>query len=504
MPPMMPWLKAIQTIHFPFPCDQPSLISKQHPAFKRLIIDELFAHVYSLEKFRQTIKANAAPELIVEEDLLQRFLLSLPFTLTHAQTNAWQQIREDLNKKSPMLRLVQGDVGCGKTIVAALATLVAVSSKSQVAIMAPTEILAEQLFNQFTTWFSVLDLQAGYRCELLTSKLTAKQKRSVLENITLGLANIVVGTHALFQEAVKFHNLGLLVIDEQHRFGVHQRLALQNKGSHPHQLIMTATPIPRTLLMSHYAHVDVSVINMLPPGRQQIKTLVLSQQRRVEIIERISAICNQDQQVYWVCTLISESDTLTCQAAQTSYETLQTLLPNFRVGLVHGKMDHQAKENMMQEFYKGDIQILVATTVIEVGVNVPNATLMVIENPERLGLAQLHQLRGRVGRGSAPSFCILLYQGPLSETAQARLRILRETSDGFEIAKADLELRGPGEILGVKQTGLKAFKVADLKRDEALLELLVSEKNEQAEKIPSQVLQNISLRWKVSGEYGQV
>jgi ATP-dependent DNA helicase RecG len=401
-----------------------------------------------------------------------------------------------------MLRLVQGDVGSGKTIVAALAALTAIRNKKQVAIMAPTEILAEQHLQQFNAWFAPL----GYRCELLSSKLKAKPKRSIMENITLGLTQIVIGTHALFQDDVEFQELGLVVIDEQHRFGVHQRLSLHAKGntartpSVAHQLIMTATPIPRTLAMSHYSHLDISIIDSLPPGRQGITTLTVPQKRQAEIVERMKVVCASGQQAYWVCTLIEESEVLECQAAQTRCDELQAALP-CSVGLVHGQMDKDQKESVMRDFYQGKISVLVATTVIEVGVNVPNATLMVIENPERLGLAQLHQLRGRVGRGSQASFCVLLYQN-LSETAQARLKIMRETCDGFIIAEADLEIRGPGEVLGVKQTGDISFKVADLIRDKALLESLPVW-SQMLNALPSSHIERMIQRWGVGSHFAQ-
>ncbi len=492
--PLLNWHKALQTIHGPFPDDNiEALVARQHPAFKRLIAEELFAHHLGLKQIKQQVETQQASVLSLSEEILHTFLARLSFNLTPAQQKVWEQIRADIESYKPMLRLVQGDVGCGKTVVAALGAFAAVVSGKQVAVMVPTEILAGQHAAQFNEWFNAL----GYRCEILSGKLKAKARRSVQENITLGLTHIVIGTHALFQEEIQFKSLGLVIIDEQHRFGVHQRLALQIKGSdaleptYPHQLIMTATPIPRTLVMSHYAHLDVSIIDSLPPGRQPITTLAISQSRREEIIERVKNVCAQKQQVYWVCTLIQESEILDCQAAEATTQILQSMLPQYRVGLVHGKMDALTKESVMHDFHQGHIHILVATTVIEVGVNVPNASLMVIENPERLGLAQLHQLRGRVGRGTQASFCVLLYQTPLSAMARARLKIMRETQDGFVIAQADLELRGPGEILGTRQTGAIQFKVADLQRDKALIHALP----EWELQLPQDAREAILARW---------
>ncbi|MGE3320116.1 MAG: ATP-dependent DNA helicase RecG, partial [Candidatus Berkiella sp.] len=489
------WVDALTTVHQPSnDNDIEALTSKKHPAFTRLIMEELFAHHASLLRLKQQTKAQLACALPHNESIHRSFVEKLPFKLTCAQLKAWHEIANDLAKETPMMRLVQGDVGCGKTIVAALSALQAITSGAQVAIMAPTEILAEQHLAHFTEWFSAL----GYRCELLVSKLKAKEKRSIKENITLGLTHVIIGTHALFQEDIQFNRVGLVIIDEQHRFGVHQRLALQTKGlsakysSHPHQLIMTATPIPRTLAMSQYSHLDISVIDSLPPGRQAITTLTIPQTRRDEMIERMRSVCQKGQQIYWVCALIEESEILTCQAAEDAAMLLQSALPEFRVGLVHGRMESDEKEAVMQAFYRNDIAILVATTVIEVGVNVPNATLMVIENPERFGLAQLHQLRGRVGRGLDASYCILLY-GNLSKMAQERLRILRETTDGFVIAEADLALRGPGEILGTRQTGAVSFKVADLQRDEELLEKIAE--HAPTLPIPSHHVERLIAKW---------
>jgi len=494
--------EALLLIHQPAPDeDQHLLTQRTHRAYRRLIAEELLTHYISMQKIKEKTLAKSAPALPLDEKALQDFLKRLPFELTTAQQSAWQAIREDLAKGKPMLRLVQGDVGCGKTVVAALAALTAVTQGRQVAVMVPTEILAEQHFVQFQAWFAPLNVQ----CALLTGKLKAKERRSIEENIALGLSQIVIGTHALFQERVNYASLGLIIIDEQHRFGVHQRLALREKGnveetSGVHQLIMTATPIPRTLAMSQYAHLDISTISSLPPGRQPIKTIAISQSRRDEVIERIKSVCAKGQQVYWVCTLIAESEHLQCQTAENTYELLSEQLSDFQVGLVHGRLSAEEKDQIMQAFYRAEIQILVATTVIEVGVNVPNATLMIIENPERLGLAQLHQLRGRVGRGQEMSFCVLLYQPPLSEMAQSRLGILRESQDGFVIAEADLELRGPGEILGTKQTGEIGFRVADLNRDQDLIHK-ISEWENTFSDLPEYFIDELIKRWLTSREY---
>lgn len=443
----------------------------EHPYQQRLAFEELLAHQLSLLQLRNERNALRAPSFPLQSALAQQLVAALPFQLTNAQQQALVDIQQDCSQSLPMQRLVQGDVGSGKTIVAAVAAAQAVDAGFQVAIMAPTEILAEQHRLSFEQWFAPLNIQV----EWLVGKQTAKQKQAIIERLQRGEIDIVLGTHAIFQDSVQFHNLGLVIIDEQHRFGVHQRLALRDKGagenSAPHQLIMTATPIPRTLAMTAYADLDLSVINELPPGRTPISTVVIEQSRREQVIERIQAICQQGQQAYWVCTLIEESEVLNCQAAEKTAETLQQLMPNLRIGLVHGRLKAAEKAEVMQGFSQGEIDVLVATTVIEVGVNVPNASIMVIENPERLGLAQLHQLRGRVGRGSIASYCVLLYQAPLSQRAKARLRILRETNDGFKIAETDLELRGPGEVLGSRQTGVLQFRIADLERDKALIPL---------------------------------
>ncbi len=502
---MLSWHCALKSIHQPTPeCDANALNERAHPAFKRLILEELFAHHLSLKKLKARNQAQKANNLVLSETHYNQFISNLAFTLTSAQQKVWQEIHHDLTQATPMLRLVQGDVGCGKTVIAALAMLTAVTNNMQVAMMVPTEILAAQHYQALCHWFEPL----GIRCDLMTGKLKAKAKRLLNENCQLGLSHIVVGTHALFQESIKFNQLGLVIIDEQHRFGVHQRFALQEKGlsslhpTYPHQLIMTATPIPRTLAISHYAHLDISTIDSLPAGRKPIQTLTIPQSRRLEIIARMAKVCENKQQVYWVCTLINESETLDCQAAEEVAKEIKAHLPQVGVGLVHGRLSSDEKEQIMHAFYQGEIQILVATTVIEVGVNVPDATLIVIENPERLGLAQLHQLRGRVGRGDKQSYCVLLYQAPCSEVAAARLRIMRESQDGFYIAQADLDLRGPGEILGTRQTGAVQFKVADLKRDENYLKAM-PKMAKQLSALSNTQLEDIIQRWCPTNHYSQ-
>ena len=402
--------------------------------------------------------------------LLATLRQSLDFQLTAAQDRVLAEVLDDMGCSTPMLRLVQGDVGSGKTVVAALAAAQAVESGYQVAMMAPTEILAEQHLLNFSAWFVTLGVGVGW----LSGKLRATQRRSAIESIAMGQQQVIVGTHALFQKDVEFANLGLAIIDEQHRFGVHQRMALRNKGErnniHPHQLIMTATPIPRTLAMTAYADLDVSVIDELPPGRKPVTTVAVDNNRRDEVVQRVSAAIQEGRQVYWVCTLIEESESLQAEAAEDALQTLTQMLPQHKTGLVHGRLKARDKESIMPAFKQRDIDLLIATTVIEVGVDVPNASLMIIENAERLGLSQLHQLRGRVGRGSAQSSCILLYQAPLSNNARERLGIMRETNDGFAIAQKDLQLRGAGEVLGTKQTGLTEFRIASLGRDDDLLD----------------------------------
>jgi len=461
---------AIHFLHHPTRgTDLEQLKRGAHPAQYRLSFEELMAHQLSLIGKRQMAKHDRAIVVPEPGQLVDRLLAELPFSPTGAQQRVSQEILQDLGTGHPMLRLVQGDVGSGKTLVAAMAAAAVVQQGYQVAVMAPTEILAEQHYLNFKQWFEPLGIEVAW----MIGKLKGKQREAELERIASGSAGIVVGTHALFQETVSFKGLALAIIDEQHRFGVHQRMALREKGLQagfqPHQLIMTATPIPRTLAMSAYADLDCSIIDELPPGRTPVNTIVVSDQRREEVIQRVRHACEEGKQAYWVCTLIEESEALQCQAAEDTAILLQEHLAGLSIGLVHGRLKAQEKADIMARFKAGEIQLLVATTVIEVGVDVPNASLMVIENPERLGLAQLHQLRGRVGRGQAASHCVLLYHAPLGQQGKARLSTMRETTDGFKIAEKDLELRGPGELLGARQTGLLEFKVADLQRDKALL-----------------------------------
>ncbi len=470
-----PLIDSIRYLHQPpTEADTALLASGKHPAQFRLSFEELLAHQLSLVNKKQLAKLDRSPVIEDNGDLFHQLLAGLPFEPTKAQQRVFKEIMHDLGSGHPMLRLVQGDVGSGKTLVAAMAASTFIQKGLQVAIMAPTEILAEQHFINFKQWFEPLGISVAW----LVGKLKGKARSAQLENIANGSALVVVGTHALFQNSVQFHNLSLAIIDEQHRFGVHQRMALREKGVdgllQPHQLIMTATPIPRTLAMSAYADLDCSVIDELPPGRTPVTTVVVSDQRRLEVIDRVKAACEDGKQAYWVCTLVEESEALQCQAAEDTASMLSEQLSELSIGLVHGRLKPQEKADIMASFKQGDIQLLVATTVIEVGVDVPNASLMVIENPERLGLAQLHQLRGRVGRGKAASHCVLLYKTPLSQHGKERLSIMRETSDGFKIAEKDLEIRGPGELLGSRQTGLMEFKVADLQRDKAMLEQVQS------------------------------
>ncbi|POV92659.1 ATP-dependent DNA helicase RecG [Aeromonas sp. ASNIH8] len=461
---------ALKLLHRPPPSVALALLeSGQHPAQQRLVLEELLAHNLSVLKVRAQAQTQLARALKPAPELVQQLLGALPFTPTGAQSRVVAEIARDLQQSHPMMRLVQGDVGSGKTLVAALAALQAIGNGCQVGLMAPTELLAEQHAINFARWLEPLGIKVGW----LAGKQKGKAREEALAAIADGSVKMVVGTHAIFQEQVVFQRLALVIIDEQHRFGVHQRLALREKGEregvHPHQLIMTATPIPRTLAMTAYADLDTSIIDELPPGRTPITTVALPDSRRQDVIERVRLACEEGKQAYWVCTLIEESEVLECQAAEDTAAELQTLLPGLHIGLVHGRMRPVEKQRVMEEFKAGILQLLVATTVIEVGVDVPNASLMIIENPERLGLAQLHQLRGRVGRGSVASHCVLLYHAPLSKTAQSRLGVLRETNDGFLIAQRDLELRGPGELLGTRQTGLADLKIADLVRDQPLI-----------------------------------
>ncbi|MFM5337839.1 ATP-dependent DNA helicase RecG [Aeromonas enteropelogenes] len=461
---------ALRLLHRPPPSVAlPLLENGQHPAQQRLVLEELLAHNLSVLKVRAQSQTQLARALKPAPKLVEQLLGALPFKPTGAQSRVVAEIGKDLQQSHPMMRLVQGDVGSGKTLVAALAALQAIGNGCQVGLMAPTELLAEQHAINFAKWLEPLGIQVGW----LAGKQKGKAREEALAAIADGSVKMVVGTHAIFQEQVVFQRLALVIIDEQHRFGVHQRLALREKGEregvHPHQLIMTATPIPRTLAMTAYADLDTSVIDELPPGRTPITTVALPDSRRQDVIERVRLACTEGKQAYWVCTLIEESEVLECQAAEDTAAELQNLLPGLHIGLVHGRMRPVEKQRVMEEFKAGILQLLVATTVIEVGVDVPNASLMIIENPERLGLAQLHQLRGRVGRGAVASHCVLLYHAPLSKTAQSRLGVLRETNDGFQIAQRDLELRGPGELLGTRQTGLADLKIADLVRDQPLI-----------------------------------
>ncbi|MGU5847698.1 ATP-dependent DNA helicase RecG [Aeromonas hydrophila] len=461
---------ALKLLHRPPPSVALALLeSGQHPAQQRLVLEELLAHNLSVLKVRAQAQTQLSRALKPAPALVEQLLSALPFTPTGAQNRVVAEIGRDLQQSHPMMRLVQGDVGSGKTLVAALAALQAIGNGCQVGLMAPTELLAEQHAINFAKWLEPLGIGVGW----LAGKQKGKAREEALAAIADGSVKMVVGTHAIFQEQVVFQRLALVIIDEQHRFGVHQRLALREKGEregvHPHQLIMTATPIPRTLAMTAYADLDTSIIDELPPGRTPITTVALPDSRRQDVIERVRLACEEGKQAYWVCTLIEESEVLECQAAEDTAAELQNLLPGLHIGLVHGRMRPVEKQRVMEEFKAGILQLLVATTVIEVGVDVPNASLMIIENPERLGLAQLHQLRGRVGRGSVASHCVLLYHAPLSKTAQSRLGVLRETNDGFLIAQRDLELRGPGELLGTRQTGLADLKIADLVRDQPLI-----------------------------------
>lgn len=463
--------QALMYLHRP-PADASLqwLESGQHPAQQRLIFEELVAQQLSMLQLRSQSQAQQARSYQRDQQFTPQLLALLPFKPTGAQQRVLAEIDTDLAKTEPMLRLVQGDVGSGKTLVAVLSALPVIAAGDQVALMAPTELLAEQHAATFRRWLEPLGIQIAW----LGGKTKGKSRDTQLQSISDGSAQMVIGTHALFQQQVQFAKLALVIIDEQHRFGVHQRLELREKGKnqgfYPHQLVMTATPIPRTLAMSAYADLDTSTIDELPPGRTPITTVVLPDSRRADVVERVrQVVMSEQRQAYWVCTLIDESEVLQCQAAEITAAELAAALPELKIGLVHGRLKSSEKQSIMQQFSQGDLNVLVATTVIEVGVDVPNASLMIIENPERLGLAQLHQLRGRVGRGSTASHCVLMYHAPLSPTAQARLSVLRESNDGFVIAQRDLEIRGPGELLGTKQTGLANFRIADLTRDAGLL-----------------------------------
>ena len=461
--------QALDYIHHPpVNANMLQLAQGSHPAQQRLIFEELVAHQISLLTRRAYIQQIEAPSFHPSQTFAKVLLASLPFEMTGAQKRVSKEIIADLKQNKPMLRLVQGDVGAGKTLVAGVAACHALEEGWQVALMAPTEILAEQHYLNFKKWFEPMGLTVSW----LSGKQKGKAREASEQSIQQGSANLVIGTHALFQDNVKFAKLGLVIIDEQHRFGVDQRLALRNKGlagMTPHQLVMTATPIPRTLAMSAYGDLDTSIIDELPPGRTPIQTVTIPLDRREQVLQRIATNCAEGKQAYWVCTLVEQSETLDAQAAEATFAEMKLRFPEVNIGLVHGKMKADEKQKVMQQFKNNELQLLIATTVIEVGVDVPNASIMVIENAERLGLSQLHQLRGRVGRGAKASFCALLYKNPLSQNGQERLRIMRETNDGFLIAEKDLELRGPGELLGTKQTGDMGFRVAKLERDDHLL-----------------------------------
>ena len=499
-------ITALKTVHRPPPrANVQALMDGLHPAHRRLALEELVAHRMALRQLRDQHQVNNAPVIPVQSGLADQLRASLTVALTKAQARVLDEILLDTSKAEPMLRLVQGDVGAGKTVVAAIAAAHAVQAGCQVALMAPTEILAEQHLLNFCDWFEPLGISVGW----LSGKLKASDRRSMIEAIAMGQVRIVVGTHALFQADVEFENLGLAIVDEQHRFGVHQRLALRNKGAKndllPHQLIMTATPIPRTLAMTAYADLDVSVIDELPPGRKPVTTVALESSRRADVVQRVNAAIDEGRQVYWVCTLIEESESLQAEAAEDTAHVLIDALPKHRVGLVHGRLKPKEKDAIMSDFKAANIDVLVATTVIEVGVDVPNASLMIIENAERLGLSQLHQLRGRVGRGSEQSSCILLYHGPLSKTARERIGIMRDTNDGFVIAERDLEIRGAGEVLGTRQTGMAEFKIAELGRDDDLLDVVSEVADQLMESSPGAVL-GLIRRWIGDGkqDYGGV
>ncbi|MEH6515571.1 MAG: ATP-dependent DNA helicase RecG [Halioglobus sp.] len=492
--PTLDLVSALEYLHRP-PPDAPiaQMRDGEHPAQLRLALEELVAHNLSLQQLRESQQRTPAPALPINAQQQAQFLTDLPFQPTGAQQRVIEEIAVDLAKNKPMLRLLQGDVGSGKTLVAAAAALQAIGNGYQVAIMAPTEILAEQHRRNFAEWFTPYAIEQ----EWLSGRVKGKKRELALDRISQGQAQLVIGTHALFQDDVRFAKLALIIVDEQHRFGVHQRLSLTEKagkGRRPHQLIMTATPIPRTLSMVAYADLDCSIIDELPPGRKPVETVLIDNNRRQQVVERVAHACNNARQAYWVCTLIEESDALQAQAAEVTATELQEALPELTIGLIHGRLKPAEKDTVMADFKAGKIALLVATTVIEVGVDVPNASLMIIENPERLGLAQLHQLRGRVGRGDVASHCLLLYQTPLSNNGKQRLQALRESSDGFYIAERDLELRGPGEVLGTRQTGIMEFRVARLPEHNMLLPLVQSMAAELLSRFPAQVEPLIN-RW---------
>ena len=488
--------EALNALHRPAQgVELEAMLETDSPPFQRLIFEELLSFHLGMQRVRAERQNERSISLnqVNSAKLQKQFLESLSFKLTNAQHQVAEEIIADLNKIQPMMRLVQGDVGSGKTVVAALAVIHAVGARQQVAVMAPTELLAEQLFRHLSIWLEALGIKVGW----LAGKVTTAQRRPILADLSTGEIQVLVGTHALFQKGVEFNSLGLIVIDEQHRFGVGQRLALREKANNivPHQLIMSATPIPRTLVMSFYADIDVSTIDELPPGRIPIETVVINaDMKRDQVIERVHHACLQKTQVYWVCSLIDESEHLNAEAVVEVEQELKLRLSDIRIGVIHGRLKPTEKEEMMRQFRDHEIDLLLATTVIEVGVDVPNASLMIIENAERMGLSQLHQLRGRVGRGSQRSVCVLMYRAPLSTNAKVRLQTLRESSDGFAIARKDLELRGPGELLGIKQTGAVNMRIANLVRDQYWLVKVDEEARKFSQQYPD-LVENLLNRW---------
>ena len=482
---------SVKLLHQPPPnIDEDALLARAHPAWMRIKFDELLAQQLSMRVHYRERSRRIAPKLAAHNKLTDALLKDLPFALTGAQRKVWHEISHDLAHPHPMQRLLQGDVGSGKTIVATLAALQAIENGYQVAFMAPTEILAEQHYLKLRDWLLPLGIDPVW----LSGSLKKKDKTTAAERIAQGDTQLAIGTHALFQTSVEFNKLGLVIVDEQHKFGVQQRLALRGKGSEPHQLMMSATPIPRTLAMSYYADLDVSVIDELPPGRTPIVTKLVNDARREEVFERVRVACLEGRQAYWVCPLIDESEALQLQTALETFATLTQIFPELRIGLAHGKLSSTEKAQTMAAFKAGELQLLVATTVIEVGVDVPNASLMVIDHAERMGLAQLHQLRGRVGRGAAESMCVLLFQQPLSELARARLKIIFENTDGFEIAQQDLRLRGPGELLGARQSGVPMLRFADLAEDDKLLDKARDIADEMLRDFPAEAQAHLQ-RW---------
>jgi ATP-dependent DNA helicase RecG len=491
-----PFADSVQLLHNPPPgIDEGALAERAHPAWLRIKFDELLAQQLSMRVHYRKRRSRNAPQLTVRDHYTRQLLKALPFALTSAQQKTLREISRDLEQPHPMQRLLQGDVGSGKTIVATLAALQAIENGFQAAFMAPTEILAEQHYLKLRDWLEPLGITPVW----LSGSLRKKDKQAAAERIAAGETQLAIGTHALFQQQVGFAKLGLVIVDEQHKFGVQQRLALRTKGNEPHQLMMSATPIPRTLAMSYYADLDVSVIDELPPGRTPVITKLVGDARRGEVFERVRAACLDGRQAYWVCPLIDESEALDLQTAIETHETLRAAFPGLNVGLVHGKLPPAEKAAVMAAFKAGELQLLVATTVIEVGVDVPNASLMVIDHAERMGLAQLHQLRGRIGRGAAQSLCILLYQQPLSELARARLKIIYESSDGFEIAQQDLRLRGPGELLGARQSGIPMLRFADISMDAELLNRARNVADEMLRDFPEAVQAHLQ-RWMANRE----